>query len=224
MKKQHIIMLDKVRYGRVLVGDMNMYLMVDTERAIDVGHILTFRNKDNKNERIHARVTGYHAQQSFDEIYKRVDKVRMGYGKNDKADPSDMLKLYTPEQIKKYGARGYVFQIMPDYKTVDEMNEDELNEYIKELEKQCKKSFKQMYTNLEKMDDLLGFLGSLAKHHSSIYFAETDPLNHDMFKWLIGKHMGECQNFLDIVEQKEKEINYPAHDDYDELVKQGFIK
>ena len=223
MKKQHIIVLDKNRYARVLMGEMNMYLMVDTERAIDVGHILTFRNKDN-DERIHARVTGYHAQQSFDEIYKRVDKIRMGYGKNEKADPSDMLKIYTPEQIKKYGARGYVFQIMPEYKTVDEMNEQEIAEYNRELEKHCKKSFKQMYSNLEKTDDLLGFLGSLVKHNHSIYFAETDPLNHDMFKWLVYKHIDECKKFLDAVEQKEKEINYPAHDDYDELVKQGFIK
>lgn len=43
---------------------------------------------------------------TFTELYKHFDKVKMGYGENDIADPKDMEEYYAKEEQEKYGVLG----------------------------------------------------------------------------------------------------------------------
>jgi len=207
------VLLDKERFEKIRDGEMTAWLVVDDEqvKAVDIGEIISFYNKDNEGEHIYARVRGYHVYGTFAELYRKVDKTALGYGKDETADPNDMLKIYSAEQEKKHGVKGFILKILPDFKTLDEMNEQEIEEYIKNIKKQAdkqiKKQFDAMYGNAERIKFLIAYIERFPQ-----FFDESlDFINRDMLKWSIRHDIKETQRLLAAIENCEKEHHLPMH-------------
>ena len=58
------------------------------------------------NEVLICEVIGLYKYNNFEELYKNHDKESIGYAKDEKANPNDMLMYYSKENIEKYGVLG----------------------------------------------------------------------------------------------------------------------
>ena len=47
----------------------------------------------------------------FDELYKHLDKIEMGYTADEVADPKDMETYYSKEEQEKYGVLGIKIKV-----------------------------------------------------------------------------------------------------------------
>lgn len=63
--------------------------------------IIVFTN--NNGDKIKTVVLGVHKFPSFKALYDSFDKTKLGYLPNQFANPKDMLKYYSIENIEKYG-------------------------------------------------------------------------------------------------------------------------
>lgn len=104
---RHNMKLRQVPYNSIYNGnkDIEMRLNDEKRQLITTEDIITFTNIDTK-ERFDAKVIALHKYKDFDELYKRFDKVRLGYDEKETANPKDMEEYYTKEEIAKYGVVG----------------------------------------------------------------------------------------------------------------------
>ena len=224
MDKIKLVILKQDRYNKVKSGEMTTWLTMDDDfaKSINVDEILRIMN-DETSEVCYVRVNGFYIYGNFDEIYKRVDKARLGYSKKDQTNidriKKDMFMQCCPEADKKYGVRGIKWEYLPNFKTLDEMDEQEIKAYIKELNKDCKGALKQTATHLDKLDDLLGFLTSLAKHNHELLFDNTDPIKFNHLRFLLLNRIDDMKELVTILEKREKEIDYPqAYEYMDDMI------
>ncbi len=68
---------------------------------ISKGDTIVFTN--NNGDKLKVLVLDIHKFPSFKELYNSYDKTRLGYQANQLANPEDMLKYYSIENIEKYG-------------------------------------------------------------------------------------------------------------------------
>ena len=157
---------------------------------------------------------------TVDQLYDKVDKTTIGYNKKDSANKqlikSQMYYQCSAFAEKKHGVRGIKFEYLPNFKTVDEMDEKEIQAYIKELNKDTKLALKQTATHLDKLDDLLGFLKSLATLNHEVIFDNTDPVKFNHLRFLLMNRIEDMTQLLKMLEQREKEIDYPQAYEYDD--------
>ncbi len=73
--------------------------------AISIGDTIIFEDASD-GAQLECAVVALHRYPSFAELYAHHDKVSIGYGENEAADPDDMLAYYTEEKIRKYGVVG----------------------------------------------------------------------------------------------------------------------
>ena len=219
MDKMKMIILKQDRYNKVKDGSMTVWLTLNDEwaRSIQPDEIVRIMN-DNTSDVCYVRVNGFYVYPTFDELYKRVDKGTIGYDKKNQDNiakiKKDMSMQCLPEHEKQHGVRGIKFEYLPNFKTIDEMEEQEFNDYIDEVSKQTKKALKQTSNHLDKLDDLLGFLTSLAKHSPYMLLGNTDPLKLNGLKFLMLNRIDDMKQFIEIVEKQEKELDYPTPDEY----------
>ena len=84
---------------------IEMRLYDEKRSAISVGDTITFEDVSD-GSLLECTVTGLHRYASFAELYAAHDKISIGYGEDETADPADMLTYYSEEEIKKYGVVG----------------------------------------------------------------------------------------------------------------------
>lgn len=104
---KHNMKLNNSPYNNIYYGnkDIEMRLNDEKRQLISIGDIITFTNIDTL-EFFDVEVINLHRYKSFDELYARFDKVRLGYKEEDTASSEDMEVYYSKEQIEKYGVLG----------------------------------------------------------------------------------------------------------------------
>jgi ASC-1-like (ASCH) protein len=91
---------DLIKSGKKTV---EMRLNDEIRRYIRSGDNIQFINTET-GEELFVRVVERREFPSFDELYAAYPKSVIGYAVDEEANLSDMLKYYTEENIKKYGA------------------------------------------------------------------------------------------------------------------------
>lgn len=84
---------------------VEMRLYDEKRRKISVGDTVMFTDKDTGDTAV-CTVTGLFRYATFEELYAHHDKVSIGYGQDENADPKDMLAYYSEEKIERYGVLG----------------------------------------------------------------------------------------------------------------------
>ena len=85
--------------------DIEMRLYDDRRKLIKIGDTIVFTNNQTQ-EQLSVVVVNLYRFDSFDELYQRFDKTRLGYQEDEIASPKDMEKYYSPEYIAKFGVLG----------------------------------------------------------------------------------------------------------------------
>ena len=84
---------------------VEMRLNDEKRSCIKVNDTIEFTNTTTQ-EKMHCKAVNIYNYTDFAELYKRHDKLSIGYKEDEVANPDDMLVYYTKEQIKKYGVVG----------------------------------------------------------------------------------------------------------------------
>lgn len=85
--------------------DIEMRLYDDRRKAIKVGDTIVFTNNETW-KKITVEVVNLYQFPSFDELYRHFDKTRLGYNKDEIANPKDMERYYSKDNILRYGVLG----------------------------------------------------------------------------------------------------------------------
>lgn len=81
---------------------VEMRLFDKKRAAINVGDEIEFESTDTR-QKIACTVLSLKRYKDFFELYSRYDKISIGYGESETADPRDMYTYYPPKMIDKYG-------------------------------------------------------------------------------------------------------------------------
>ena len=91
-------------FESIVHGSKRIEMRLNDERrqSIKIGDLIVFKNRESQEE-ITTEVLDLKPFNSFNELYASYDKALLGYQKDEPANPDDMLKYYSKEQIDKYG-------------------------------------------------------------------------------------------------------------------------
>jgi len=103
----HEMRLNNEPFEKIKNGTKNIELRLYDEKRklINVRDLIKFINRLN-NETLLVEVIGLHIYSSFNELYNHFDKVSLGYNEEEEANPLDMSKYYSDEDIQRYGVVG----------------------------------------------------------------------------------------------------------------------
>lgn len=87
------------------IKTIEMRLCDEKRSLIVIGDTIEFTNTKT-NEILECLVTNLYKYKNFEELYKRHDKIKIGYSDYEIANPDDMLVYYSVEKITKYGILG----------------------------------------------------------------------------------------------------------------------
>ena len=79
--------LEKIKAGKKTI---EMRLYDDKRKMLKPNDIIVFVGMQDENKKIKTRVVKLHKFKTFEELYKHFDKVKLGYGKTEQANPADM--------------------------------------------------------------------------------------------------------------------------------------
>lgn len=105
-------------FMKILEGTktVEMRLYDEKRSAVSVGDTIVFEDTSD-GAQMECAVLALHRYASFAELYAHHDKVSIGYGENDAADPNDMLAYYSEDDIRKYGVVGIEIKAVKDDRT-----------------------------------------------------------------------------------------------------------
>lgn len=84
----------------------------DEKRAlIKVGDIIEFTDTSN-DQKLRCTVLELYRYADFETLYRKHDKLSIGYQENESADPADMLAYYSADKINKYGVVGIEIKVI----------------------------------------------------------------------------------------------------------------
>ncbi len=111
--KVHYMSLKPEPFDAIKGGykDIEMRLNDDKRQAIQIGDIIAFTNTES-GEIIKVTVINKHCFDTFNDLYKAFDKIRLGYKPNEIAHPRDMEKYYPVDEIAKNGVVGIEIQLV----------------------------------------------------------------------------------------------------------------
>lgn len=90
---------------------IEMRLYDEKRRKVHVGDIIEFENRTSF-EKIKAEVLALHIYPSFEDLYNKFDKVRLGYKEHEIALYTDMEQYYLKTDIEKYGVVGIEIKLI----------------------------------------------------------------------------------------------------------------
>lgn len=91
--------------------DIEMRLNDEKRQQIRIGDIIEFTNTST-GEIIKVKVINKHMFDSFDNLYKSFDKIRLGYKPNEIPSPNDMTQYYPKEEINQNGVVGIEIKLI----------------------------------------------------------------------------------------------------------------
>lgn len=89
---------------------IEMRLYDDKRKQVKIGDLIVFKNTETKQELI-TEVIDLKVFNSFEELYSKYPKKMLGYNNEETANPKDMNKYYSDENIKKYGTLAIEIQL-----------------------------------------------------------------------------------------------------------------
>lgn len=100
----HKMKLSPAAFKSVSAGRKTVEMRLNDEKraAVRVGDEIEFESTDS-SQKIKCTVINLNRYKNFFELYSHYDKLSIGYGESETADPDDMFAYYSPEQIEKYG-------------------------------------------------------------------------------------------------------------------------
>ena len=109
----HYMKLKPSPFEAIKNGTKNIEMRLNDEKrqAIQIGDIIEFTNTES-GEIIKASVKNKYNFNSFDELYKVFDKIRLGSKENEIAHPSDMEMYYPVDEISQNGVVGIEIQLI----------------------------------------------------------------------------------------------------------------
>lgn len=87
-----------------------MRLYDEKRSCIKVGDSIEFTDVETL-QTLYCRAVNLYVYPSFKELYKRHDKLSIGYREDEEAKPEDMLAYYSQAEIDKYGVVGIELEI-----------------------------------------------------------------------------------------------------------------
>lgn len=93
--------------------DIEMRLYDEKRSLIKKGDIIEFTNITT-NEKIKTIVIDLHKYNSFDELYSKFNKIRLGYKEDEKANPYDMEQYYSKDEIVQNGVIGIEIKLIEE--------------------------------------------------------------------------------------------------------------
>lgn len=105
--------LHNAPFNLIKSGTKTIELRLNDEKRqkIKIGDIIEFTNRTT-NEKIMTKVKALYHYQSFSELYKHFDKIKLGYSEKEEANPSDMELYYSQEEQNKYGVLGIEIELI----------------------------------------------------------------------------------------------------------------
>lgn len=91
---------------------VEMRLYDEKRRKIKVDDEIVFTHTDTA-EALLCKVKGLCVCADFNELYRRYDKIALGYQESETAHPQDMLAYYSQENIDVYGVVGIEVKLLP---------------------------------------------------------------------------------------------------------------
>ena len=83
--------------------NIEMRLNDEKRRLLHIGDLVVFSDKETSKEAM-AEVNELSIYKDFHELYLHYAKADIGYQQNETANPEDMLRYYSEEDIAKWGA------------------------------------------------------------------------------------------------------------------------
>ena len=134
---KHKMKLNDWPFNLINNGSKTIELRLNDEKRqlLKENDIIYFKNILTQ-EIIKVRVIKLYQYDSFKELYKYIDKVSLGYKKEDKISYKDMEKYYSKEKGKKYGVVAIKFELLNrDKKKIinncDNLTMDKINRIIR---------------------------------------------------------------------------------------------
>ena len=93
---------DSIKNGH---KDIEMRLFDDRRKGIKIGDTIVFTNNVTQ-EKLYVEVVNLYRFDNFEELYQHFDKTRLGYSETGIANPKDMEKYYSKDNILRYGVLG----------------------------------------------------------------------------------------------------------------------
>ena len=91
---------------------IEMRLFDEKRQQIKEGDLIKFLKRTNHNVSVLAKVKKLHRFDTFASLYKKFDKISLGYQPNEIALPEDMAQYYSNEEIEKYGVVGIEIEVI----------------------------------------------------------------------------------------------------------------
>ena len=109
----HEMKLQPEYYDYILNGTKRIEIRLYDEKRqqIQVGDIIEFTSRAT-GEVQKTKVIAMHIYSSFADLYRDYDKVSLGYGKDEEANPEDMELYYSKEEQEKYGVVGIEIELL----------------------------------------------------------------------------------------------------------------
>jgi ASC-1-like (ASCH) protein len=109
----HIMSLNLDAFTLIKNGTKTIEMRLYDEKRQEVSKedYIIFISTEDSNNKLKVKVKEIHKHNSFDELYKEFDKIKLGYNKEEFASPNDMDKYYSREKVKKYGVVGIEIKI-----------------------------------------------------------------------------------------------------------------
>ena len=91
---------------------IEMRLLDEKRQQYKIGDILIFKKRPEETEILTTKIVNLHKVKTFKDLYDRFDKVKLGYGENEVANPEDMQEFYPIEEQQKYGVVGIEIELI----------------------------------------------------------------------------------------------------------------
>ena len=90
---------------------IEMRLFDEKRQQLKIGENIKFIN-NKTGEELLTQIVNIHKFESFEELYKNFDKIKLGYKEWEVAKSSDMLKYYPQSEQQKYGVVGIEIKLI----------------------------------------------------------------------------------------------------------------
>ena len=110
---KHEMKLNNEPFNRIKGGYKTIELRLNDEKRqlVKIGDLIEFTNRET-GEILLTKVNNLYHYPSFEELYKKFDKISLGYNEEDEANPEDMSKYYSKEEQEKYGVLGIGIELI----------------------------------------------------------------------------------------------------------------
>ena len=93
---------------------IEMRLLDEKRQQYNIGDVLVFKKRPDEIETIKAKIINLHKVNSFADLYKTFNKIKLGYKEYETAKPEDMLSFYSREEQQKYGVVGIEIELIKE--------------------------------------------------------------------------------------------------------------